>query len=220
MDRIRRKVFSTMLKHIDLKGKRVLEFGCGVGRWVPFILSLGALYIGVDISENMIKIAKSRFSFVRFYKLNSCILPFPDNYFDFVFSITVLHHNPFDVQDILSGELIRVTKPFGYIFLLEGIVKEGCKQVWFNTYARSVKEWNISFRRKGKVRLVKIKYVRYWLLRDLARKLLRGVKAKKSKGTLLETFIVKIDGLLDYYLLHLMPKDKAVAAAMLFQKLA
>jgi len=51
MDAVQRKMFSAMLKGINLKGKRVLELGCGIGRWVPFILNLGALYIGVDISE-------------------------------------------------------------------------------------------------------------------------------------------------------------------------
>jgi len=123
----------------------------------------------------MIKIAKRRFPFVKFYKLSSNVLPFPDKYFDFVFSITVLQHNPFNIQDMLIGELIRVTKPFGYICLLESVAKEGYKQMWFNTYAsaRSVKEWLLAFKRQGKIRLIKVKYVRYWLLRDMFRNLLR-----------------------------------------------
>ena len=33
------------------KGKRVLDIGCGVGRWADSVLSNGGIYLGVDYSE-------------------------------------------------------------------------------------------------------------------------------------------------------------------------
>ena len=42
----------------NLENKMVLEVGCGIGRWLDFVLSKGADYIGVDISTKMVRIAR------------------------------------------------------------------------------------------------------------------------------------------------------------------
>jgi SAM-dependent methyltransferase len=39
-------------------GRRALDFGCGTGRSTRFLRDLGFDVIGVDISENMLEIAK------------------------------------------------------------------------------------------------------------------------------------------------------------------
>ncbi|ALL01991.1 Methyltransferase domain protein [Pyrodictium delaneyi] len=217
MDIIQKKVFASMLKGVDLRGKKVLELGCGVGRWVPFITSYGAKYVGVDISENMIEVARKRFPNASFYKIDSTDLPFPDNSFYLSFSITVIHHNNYDAQSKLIDELVRVTQPNGYIFLLEGIAHGGRKKTWFNTFARPVHDWVSEVEKGGRAKLVKIKYVRYWILRDIFRKTL-GIIGIDNYPKAVNDMLVKIDYYVDYYLLAILPRKKAVAAAMLFKK--
>ena len=53
------------------KNKRVLEVGCGIG---TAALENGAIYTGIDISDNSIEIAKS------YYNINTVILKTPFTY--------------------------------------------------------------------------------------------------------------------------------------------
>lgn len=47
----------------DLKGKRILEIGCGMGQHTKQHADLGAeQVIGIDISEKMLNIARNYFS--------------------------------------------------------------------------------------------------------------------------------------------------------------
>ena len=48
-------------RQIDIKGKTILDFGCGSGRWVDYFCNLGSTYIGADISDEMIALSKSRY---------------------------------------------------------------------------------------------------------------------------------------------------------------
>ncbi len=63
----------------------VLEIGCGVGR----LMRKG--YVGIDISEKMLKIAISRKPNCRFLVTDGDI-PFPDKSFDSVYSMLVFQH--------------------------------------------------------------------------------------------------------------------------------
>jgi len=45
----------------DVKGKKLLDLGCGMGRHAKEYLDMGAKVTGVDVSEEMIKLAKKIF---------------------------------------------------------------------------------------------------------------------------------------------------------------
>jgi ubiquinone/menaquinone biosynthesis C-methylase UbiE len=72
-------------KHI--KGKKALDFGCGTGRSSLFLKKIGFNTIGIDISDEMIKIAK-KFDPDEDYLLikDGDFSKLPDNSFDVVFS--------------------------------------------------------------------------------------------------------------------------------------
>lgn len=83
-------------------GARVLDFGCGSGKMVEEYCAAGYDAFGCDIrltdnSERLRRIEAD------------CLLPFPDNTFDFVFSDQVMEH----VQDHSRSfaEIERVMKP-------------------------------------------------------------------------------------------------------------
>lgn len=46
-------------KNIDVTGKKVLEIGCGIGRWAKTLHNIADTYLGIDYTENVIKIAKN-----------------------------------------------------------------------------------------------------------------------------------------------------------------
>ena len=47
--------------HVAL-GCRVLDIGCGVGRWAESILSSGGIYVGADYSEPLLQLARDAHS--------------------------------------------------------------------------------------------------------------------------------------------------------------
>lgn len=62
---------SKILPMLHLSGQnRVLDIGCGIGRWADAVLPLSASYIGVDVSESLIEQARHRIGEkARFYVL-------------------------------------------------------------------------------------------------------------------------------------------------------
>lgn len=77
----------------DLSGKRVLSVGCGFGEECHEIKSRGGHVIGSDYSEEMIKIAKSKFPDIEFVTVPMEHLEtrFYGGSFDLVFSSLALH---------------------------------------------------------------------------------------------------------------------------------
>ena len=100
------------------EGEKVLDLGCGNGRWYPVFKEKKVDYFGVDNSEKLIEIAKENFPDAKFFVGDALNLPFPDNFFDKVYSIALLHHIPSEEFRIkLLKEAKRVLKPGGILIL-------------------------------------------------------------------------------------------------------
>jgi len=117
----RRAVFNTIR---EWRGKNVLDLGCGVGRFALEFARRGAYVTGIDISEEMIKIAKDNFKraglSAQFYVAGIDEMPLLDESFDIVTSITVLQHVTDPDMFLRSARsMLRVTKSHGQILLLE-----------------------------------------------------------------------------------------------------
>lgn len=50
-------------EHVDSSGKKVLEIGCGVGRWVEALHDRCESYLGLDFSEELLKIAEESYDY-------------------------------------------------------------------------------------------------------------------------------------------------------------
>lgn len=108
----------TLVEDYVLPQDRILDLGCGNGRLVKVLQEKPVDYIGVDVSEKLIKIAKEKHPKKRFLQANALDLPFPANYFDKIFSIAVLHHIPsteFRLKFLKQAK--RVLKPEGLLIL-------------------------------------------------------------------------------------------------------
>ena len=105
----------------DIRGKTVLEYGCGDGANMVVLSRRGARVIGLDISSEMLALAKQR---VIANQCNGTMLvlgsahalPLPDASVDVVFGISILHH--LDLE-IASREVHRVLKEGGRAIFLE-----------------------------------------------------------------------------------------------------
>lgn len=100
------------------EGERVLDLGCGNGRFYEAFKGRGISYIGGDISEKLIAIARNKYPGIDFQVINALWLPFSDSSFDKVYSIAVFHHLPSKkYREQFLKEVKRVLKPGGLLFL-------------------------------------------------------------------------------------------------------
>ncbi|RYG50384.1 MAG: class I SAM-dependent methyltransferase [Chitinophagaceae bacterium] len=109
------------LDKIDFKGKKVLEIGLGQGADSMQIIDRGALYYGIDITEESVRRVKERFAlFQRPYQevqvSKAETIPYPENNFDIVYSHGVIHHSP-NIEKIVE-EIHRVLKPGGMAVIM------------------------------------------------------------------------------------------------------
>ena len=85
----------TGLTRQELKGKLVLDVGCGMGRFAEVVTRWGARVVGIDLSaaaEVAARNLRDR-EFVAF-QADVFDLPFAPASFDYIYSIGVLHHTP------------------------------------------------------------------------------------------------------------------------------
>jgi ubiquinone/menaquinone biosynthesis C-methylase UbiE/uncharacterized protein YbaR (Trm112 family) len=92
-----------------LKGKWILDVGCGAGRFLDVVAETGAEAVGIDIS-NAIEVSRMNLdgkSNVHFIQASIYDLPFKKNVFDGVYCIGVIQHTPFPKKslEVLPGFL-------------------------------------------------------------------------------------------------------------------
>jgi ubiquinone/menaquinone biosynthesis C-methylase UbiE len=99
-------------------GDRVLDLGCGNGRLSELFSEKKIEYYGVDFSEGLINIARKRYPKLNFQVADALNLPFPDGFFDKVFSVAVFHHIPSaELRIKFLKEASRALKPGGTLIL-------------------------------------------------------------------------------------------------------
>ncbi len=106
------------LADYTFSGERILDSGCANGRLFGILQEKKISYFGIDISKELIEIAKSKYPTGNFQVADALNLPFSDNFFDKVYSISVLHNIPSkDFQLQYLKEVRRVLKPGGLLIL-------------------------------------------------------------------------------------------------------
>jgi SAM-dependent methyltransferase len=101
-----------------------LDLGCGQGWYACQLARRKYSMHGVDLSRQQLTAAAGHCEacgiHVTLVQYDGVRLPYPNAYFDFVYSINVLHHAPApDAQRELMAEVVRVLKPGGQFILHE-----------------------------------------------------------------------------------------------------
>jgi len=100
-------------------GMYVLDVGCGTGNFSIKLAKLGVKVVGIDISEEMLKIAREKAKRlglqIEFVKMDVYSLQFPSDHFDGVFSMATFEfiHEPKRAFE----EMMRVLKPSGHLLI-------------------------------------------------------------------------------------------------------
>lgn len=134
-------------RYINEKGK-ALDLGCGNGRFYELIKGK-VNYFGLDNSDELISIAQKKYPEAVFRKGNVLDIPFPDNSFDKIFSIAVLHHIPSQkLREVFIKECKRVLKSNGLLVItvwdLWGKSKIK-KQIFKNNFLKLIQKSNLDF---------------------------------------------------------------------------
>ena len=118
--------YSAQLYHLvasgaDIKGKDVLEVGCGRGGGLSYInryLSPGSV-TGVDLNKKAIEFCKKHYSNegIKFLQENAQDLSFQDQTFDVVINVESSHR--YSQIDMFLYEVYRVLKPGGFFLFTD-----------------------------------------------------------------------------------------------------
>lgn len=108
-------VISFVLGRHRGKNLKVLDFGCGFGNNLRFLLDNGFDAFGVDFSSNVVSQIQDEFS-GRVFCGNALNLEFADNSFNLIIDRSSLQHNPKSDLPAIFRECRRVLKPGGEFF--------------------------------------------------------------------------------------------------------
>lgn len=102
----------------DVKGKKILDIGCGPGLYANILHKMGAEVYGIDISKKEIEIAKKHYKGIDFKVGSAESLPYHDKYFDTALIALAFTH--FENMGLALDEVYRVLKDNGHLIISEG----------------------------------------------------------------------------------------------------
>lgn len=122
---------------------RLLDAGCGSGRYALPLRMRGFEVIAVDASLNALKMAEERMRSrrlkIEFLAANVCQIPFLDASFDAVWCYGVLQHLLLKERELAVSEFKRVLKKEGLLFIEvfgEDDMRYGGSEVEPHTFSR------------------------------------------------------------------------------------
>jgi ubiquinone/menaquinone biosynthesis C-methylase UbiE len=105
-----------VLRHLGpIEGRRVLDLGCGKGRFSRCWSRAGATVVGCDVSRAMLHHGTGLHRVLA----SATALPFATGCFDAVVAIEVLEHVVPRVLDRVIGEVARVMRPGGRFVVVD-----------------------------------------------------------------------------------------------------
>jgi len=108
----------------------VVDLGCGTGRDSRLFAEAGYGFVGVDLSEGMVDLAKKSFPKTEFKVMNLLKLDFEDESFDGIWSFAAYLHIPKSQISHALQEANRVLKQGGIGYI---VVKKGSKECYLDS---------------------------------------------------------------------------------------
>ena len=96
------------------KGNKLLDLGCGRGEFLNGFIEMGVEGHGVDFTDSAVNYCPN--ATIKQADIENDGLPYEDNFFDVIFSKSVIEH--FHNPDIMIKEVFRCLKPGGIAIIL------------------------------------------------------------------------------------------------------
>jgi SAM-dependent methyltransferase len=110
-----------------LGGRRVLDLGCGKGRYCSDLSDLGASLVGLDLSAGMLAEAAG----LDRVKATARRLPFESASFDRVMAVEVFEHLAPQSLDVVFREVRRVLRPGGtFVIVDKNVCSWNARRPW------------------------------------------------------------------------------------------
>ena len=113
IDRIEKELINELIK--DIPRVKMLELGAGTGHWSDFFIRQGFQVTGIDSSEAMLQVAKTKKLDAAFQLASAENIPFGNASFEVISSITMLEF--VDDRERVVQEIGRVLKKDGWLIL-------------------------------------------------------------------------------------------------------
>lgn len=111
-----------------LQAERILEVGCGTGRWLADLALERRRLYGLDLSAGMLSEAGRRCEAFRLAQGRGGRLPFCNDSFDLVFCLNAIHH--FDDPASFVHEAHHLLRPGGALAVI-GSNPHGRRETWY-----------------------------------------------------------------------------------------
>jgi len=113
---VRSKDVDIVFSLVDTVNPSVVEIGCGAGREAEYILTKTNNYVGMDISEGMLEIARENLPDVCFVKADIATYQFP-NHIDIVFAFASLLHSSKEELQVIFRNMHEVLNKEGVVYV-------------------------------------------------------------------------------------------------------
>lgn len=111
------------------EGSHVIDLGCGDGRDTAYIRSKGVDVVGIDLSENMVSVARIKYPDCAFLQMEMRETVFPEGTFDCVWASASMINLPKTALNTLEKEVCRVLTGEGiFAFSFKIGEKEGFEE--------------------------------------------------------------------------------------------
>lgn len=113
-DRIWKNVEIFLKSNIDInKPSKLLDYGCGNGKYIPYFMNHYDYHASDNCSE-FIEMINTRYPTIKTNLCDVCQNNYPNDYFDVIISIAVIHHLSSEEKRIsMLKEISRILKSNG-----------------------------------------------------------------------------------------------------------
>ena len=102
-----------------MQNPHMLDVGCGIGEFHPFVRGMFGRLCGVDVSQASVAQARHKNPGVEYEAYDGTTLPYGNATFDLSIAICVMHHVPPPQWVGFLREMRRVVRPGGLVCLIE-----------------------------------------------------------------------------------------------------